>query len=378
MEIINQLNVPNNIIYCNEDDEDTFLFVHKPLRLDELPSIDASFINDKYLELETPKSMLDYFNNVLNSPERLRISLINGIQLNRNAYSGYVCDYCCTCIEDDWFYCLHCNKNMCKLCHEETTEEIAIANGSENYKKREDKLNKCRAFNQIEPRNIYNIITPIYGRMCDICEYDDINDFIIGFNDNFYSVTTDSGYNTFDICMDCYQKSDDVRNMVETKSMRLIDVNDKSNYFFYYTEFGSMLYWFPVISDTEGCHVFINLNPDDTNYGKICLQSSDDHGRRGYFIIRDEKYTLQKVLERLKEICDKGTFEYKDLEKVEDGVYGEEIVTSCGYGSRLIKRETIKEPKYEWVIKTAELYSQDNSSPIHILMKELNMPVYYG
>jgi hypothetical protein len=313
--------------------------------------------------------MLEYFKDLLDTG--MRINVLNGIHLNDEC-SSYYCDYCKTNIKDDWFYCSHCNNDMCKMCYEETSEEIAMKNGAKNYKNREEALKQCRDLNKIEPRNIYNIITPIYGRTCDLCN------IYFDASVNFYSIKTGEYGNTYDICLDCYQKSDDARNIVETKSMRLIDVLDKSNYYFAHTGFGSMLYWFPIISDTEGCHVFINLNPNDINYGKICLQSCDDHRRLGYFIIKDDKYNLQKALERLKEICDKGTFEREYFEKVEDGVYGELFVTKCNDSFTKSERETLKEPKYEWVTETYELCSEYHSSPIHILMQELKMPVYYG
>jgi hypothetical protein len=247
---------------------------------------------------------------------------------------------------------------MCKRCYEEPCECA-----------KKCKRDECVALNKIQPRNIYTLNTPTNKRRCDLCN-NAINETYL--SENFYSVKTEDYEETFDICLDCYQKSDDVRNMVETKCMRLIDVNDKSNYYFSHTGFNSMLYWFPIVSDTQGCRVFMNLYPDDINYGKLCLQSCDDHGRFGYFIIQDETYNLQRVLERLKEICDKGTVEYRVLEKVEDGIYGEKVtINKKGY--TLTTREIIKEPKYEYVTKTYEL-----SSPIHILMEELKMPVYYG
>lgn len=370
MDIISKLDISKDIIVT---DEEATLFVYKPFVLEQLPFIDPSLINDKYLKIETHETMLEYFKDLLDTEHSsVRFSVLNGLKLDSDC-DGYYCDYCKTDIKDDWFYCYHCNKDMCKMCYEETSEEIALKNGAQNYKKREESLNKCHSCKQFEPRNIYNIIKPIYGRSCDLCD-----DRYIDISENFYSVKEGNWGNTFDICLDCYQNSNDARNMVETNSMRLIDVSDKSNYYFGHTGFGSMLYWFPIISDTEGCHVFMNLNPDDKNYSKICLQSCDDHGRFGYFIIRDEKYDLQRVLQRLKEICDKGTFEYEDLQKVEDEEYGEEIVTKDDNGWTTTERETIKQPKYEWITKTTELCSQYHSSPIHILMQELNMPVYYG
>lgn len=372
MDVINKLNIPNKIFVT---DEDVTIFVDKPFVLGNLPSIDISSINDKYLKIETHKTILEYFNDLLDSNWHVvSIDVLNGINLTIDN-NVYYCDYCKTDIEDNWYYCYHCNKDMCKFCYEETSEEIALKNGAKNknYKNREEALNKCHSCKLIEPRNIYNIIKPINGRTCNLCEEE------INIHNNFYSVIINDCGRTYDICAVCYQKSNEARNIVETKSMRLIDINDKSNYYFGHTGFESMLYWFPIISDTECCRVFINLNPNDTNYGKICLQSRDSHDRFGYFIVRDEKYDLQKILERLKEICDKGTYEYSTLQKVEDGVYGEEVeVVEIIDGWKTTKRETIKEPKYEWVTKTAELCKIYHSSPIQILMQELNMPVYYG
>jgi hypothetical protein len=126
--------------------------------------------------------------------------------------------------------------------------------------------------------------------------------------------------------MECYKNKEDARNIVETRDMKLLSLENRENFLFNYTDFNSLSYWIPIISDKEGCHIFMNLNPDDKNYGKLCLQSCDDHGRFGYFIIYDESITLDVLLNKLKEITDKGTFEYEDYEKVEDGVYEDEII----------------------------------------------------
>jgi len=253
------------------------------------------------------------------------------------------------------------------MCHEETCEEIAVQHGATNYKTREEALNTCRSHNKIIPRNIRNTKNPNSWRYCDLCNEN------IGEKNNFYTATED-----YDICLKCYQSSEDARNIVETKEMTLFDIDNPKCYLFDSTDFGSMLYWIPIIGDKEFCHVLMNLNPNDKNYGKICLQSCDDHGRFGYFVVRDETYDLNKILTRLKEITDKGTFEYQDYVQVEPGVYGDYVVTEEGNGWRNSTRETIKAPKYEWVTKIEELGSRHHSGPIHLLMEELNMPVYYG
>lgn len=179
-------------------------------------------------------------------------------------------------------------KDMCGKCRKKTFEI--------------EKLNQRETLYKIETRNLYNINTPVNGHFCDLCLC------TINLRNNFYSVCDCDGRNSYDICLNCYETNNDAKKIVETKSMDLIDVNDKSNYYFNYTGFGSMLYWFPIISVVKGwCRVFMNLNPDDINYRKICLQSCDCRGIFGYFIITDEKYHLQLVLQKLKEICDKGT-----------------------------------------------------------------------
>jgi hypothetical protein len=45
------------------------------------------------------------------------------------------------------------------------------------------------------------------------------------------------------------------------------------------------------------------LNPDDKNYGKVCLLYYDNYCRSGYFILQNEK--LLSVLKKLKHICNK-------------------------------------------------------------------------
>jgi hypothetical protein len=367
MDIIDKLDITSDIITTESE---AILFINKPVVLDQLPFIDPLLINDKYLTIKTPEKMLNYFKDLIHTD----VCVLNGIYVDRDD-CNYYCHYCKTAIEDDWFYCYHCNENMCKMCYEETSEEVALKNGAQNYKKREEMLTNCRSHNQIEPRDIYHIIIP-RNRTCDLCDYNIKSSFFIAREIDYAYDDSAKCYKhnnqTCDICSDCVENNVDAINMFSTKSMQFIDINDQSNYYFGHTGFGSMLYWFPIISDNEGGVVLMNLNPDHVNYGKICLLSFDDHARAGYFIIKDEKYDLQKVLERLKEICDKGTCEYRDYEEVEEGVYGEEKVTTHGIW-KTTERETLKEPKYEWVTKTEEL-----SSPIHVLMSEFNMPFHYG
>lgn len=61
MEVIRELDITSNIIVT---DEDATLFFDKPFVLEQLPSIDTSLINDKYLTIETHETILDMINRL--------------------------------------------------------------------------------------------------------------------------------------------------------------------------------------------------------------------------------------------------------------------------------------------------------------------------
>ncbi len=341
MDIINRLEITEELVLPLE--RGTLIVLTPPTHVDDLPIIDSSFIYPSYLKLHTPETIFQYFHRFIHNTDEIDIVIMNGIDLGESDNYSYHCDYCKYSLDDDWFYCYHCYSNMCKTCYKETTEEIVFKNGAKNYKDHENKLNQCRQHCQIQPRNIYNIPSTS-DRYCDLCK-DDIET-------KFYSTKVEK-YISYDICMTCFESNPKAKEEIEIKSMKLIDLKDKKNMNFNFTGFESMLYWFPIISDTQNCnHVFMNLNKEDKNYKKIALQSCDDHGRLGYYIIQNDNYGLDQVLKRLKEICDKGTYEYTSFEKI-DGMYKN-------------------------VIKTAAVCSDEYSSPIQILMIELGMSVFFG
>lgn len=226
MDIINKLELTTNIILTEEN---AYIFVHKPLTLDKLPKIDKTLVNNKYINIETEETILNYFNNLLDDYTRLYV--INGLFLC-NYYNDvkYICDYCQAPIKDNnWYYCYYLFKDMCNMCYEETSEEIALKNGAKNYKKRENLLNTSRMHNKLEQRSLANINNIIYS--CDLCKKTIKN--------NYYS--NENIYNSYDICMNCYETHNDAKKIIEEKNMKLIDINMKS-YYFELTDFGSMLY----------------------------------------------------------------------------------------------------------------------------------------
>lgn len=332
------MNEQSNDVFCSSDSG--IVFLHKPAKLDAPPIIDKTYIDEKLLLICNEDYVTDYFNDIINN--HMRLVNFNGIFLDRPLC--YECDYCHTSIKDNWYYCFHCYKDMCKMCYEEVNEEIAIKNGAKNYKDREKNLNECRHFNQIVPRPIYGI--PFIGdNYCHVC-----NKLIESLSAR-YSVYDIHKEDSLDICMDCYQNRENAKNMVELKNMKYISADNRESFLFNYTDFNSLCYWIPIITDKiNQFNILMNLNPDDKNYGKLCFQAVDDHGRSGYFIMYDESITLESVLQKLKEITDKGTCEYETYD-----VKSKQLVT-----------------------KTAVLGSKDFLGPFNVLFEHYEIPLYYG
>lgn len=385
MEFINNISI-DDPIFCTNSGK--FVFLDKPDKLDSPPKIDKSFINEKYVKLSTPESITQYFNNI---PD-MELVAFNGIAV----YDGnhrYYCRYCKHCITDDWYYCYHCYNDTCKMCYSEVDD-----NGdAEQFKYTQAKLNKCRDCNQIKYRPIYNVIERGHC-YCDVCSC------VIDSFDERYTGRRNPDH-TIDICMDCYENKENAKTIVETRGLKLLKKEDRETYLFNYTDFNSLYYWIPIIECDDGCRIFMNLNPDDKNYRKLCLQSCDKNDSVGYFIIYDESITLDVLLQKLKEITDKGVYEFNAIETIEEPVYeyttteNEEktyidfdaknskyakdyLIDEDGkqyYIKRSISnsRKTIKEHVYKKVIKTKEIGSTYHTGAIHLLMKQFNMPVYY-
>lgn len=321
------------------EEEPDFIFFDKPEKMDNLPEIDNSLINEKFVKIMSTDDIVNYYNYFIKGD--LRIYVFNGARVIDYKYGGCYCDYCRTEVDtSNYYYCYHCYSDMCNYCYEETNEEIAIKNGAKNYASRAKALNKCRSCNLIKER-----ITPVIYN-CDICEKT-IDDSI-----GRYTVKENNEH-TYDICFKCYNEDNNgCKVQVEKRGMKFYKYeSEREKYPFYYTDFGSMLNWIPIITDdlgkncTDYGNIFINLNPDDKNYKKICLQSCDDHARCGYFILYDEEHTLDNILKMLKEICDE---------------------------NKVIRINCLGKEEEE------ELNCSHHSSPIQVLMRKLGVPVYYG
>ena len=118
-------------------EEGYILNIKRPERLLEIPEISEKIPNHTVLNLDYIKNYFQFLHND-------NICQVNHHPKELNLH----CDYCRYPIfnlqQDAYYFCNLCKLYMCKLCHEETSEEKAISNGAQNWKKRKDKLSECR------------------------------------------------------------------------------------------------------------------------------------------------------------------------------------------------------------------------------------------
>ncbi len=169
------------------------------------------------------------------------------------------CDYCRFDVKDvsekSICYRCQCGKDMCALCYEEKTEEIAIANGSKKWNERKDKLLNC-----FENHSQYLLdSSKYYEQECSICKNYLYSTFYMG-NDKSY-------------CLECCKEE----NLL-LENLLLVNLDENDHLF----RFGSLYDWIPIYTDKEGGMVLYNANPDAIMFRQYCLLSEDDHGRCGY------------------------------------------------------------------------------------------------
>lgn len=290
-----------------------------PSSLDKLPDINDNFIDDRWLTKMTPESILEYFKDI--SSGNTRIQIFNDMRVDEDHEWSLEdgCWYCRRQVDwQDYYYCYNCYINICSVCYKEVDEKIDKKNTEKDDESRKT-LKECRTNHKIMPRRHPSI------NDCMICDFE-IDDL----KGRYYEKEQ---Y----LCVECYEKNKD-----EFKTFKFIKYNfEIEKKPFYYSDFQSIYNWIPIIEDEYYCHILINLNEKDKNYKKICLQSCDDHGRCGFYILYKDGHNLETILEMLKKITDKGT--YKDSDEREEPL--------CSY---------------------------HHNSPIQVLMIELGLPVYYG
>lgn len=246
------------------DNEDYSLDITIPDSYDDFPTVDKVKGHDIF----TLSEIKQYFDKDL---RRLDIRMINGEVLDEFGMCRQ-CDYCrFNEINGGYFkYCNECRMDMCNMCYEETSEEIALKNGAKNWKKRKDKLEECRGHDLVEKqmnRDAY----------CDDCKD---------------TITSDSWWydgKKHDVCQDCYENKKE--DLLELKLFKNVPKDEQIN-------FGSFCDWIPILKDEEENMILVNLNKSSKYYDWICFLSVDNHGRIGFFT-EDEKLNI--VLEKIRE-----------------------------------------------------------------------------
>ena len=385
MDIINKLNVPVSGIIKLDPRQLLYgtghIFVHKPTKLDKLPVIDESLLNSEYFHLDTPNSIIKYFNYILEND--LTVGYIDDIDLiEAEDYDDIpfdideqFCDICKGKIGNNNYYSrIKSNKyhededhededhmheahkahedevheDEVHEDHEDETHEAHEAHINEAHEDHEDHeahidedhMHEAHEDEAHEAHEVHEVhmheahedhedeahIDEVHIDEAhedeaheDEAHIDEAHEAHKAHIDEAHEAHEDYEVNNdfFNVCLKCYSQSH------FDQSMKFIDQNDKKNYMFNSTGFGSMLYWFPIISsngDGDGEYwtdnrILVNLNPDDKNYNKLCAYISRKEGD-SYHIINENINTVLKVL---KDICDKGLT--NDDEKLDFNIF---------------------------------------------------------
>lgn len=332
-DISNSINKYFIIISFDKDDYDNIVINNTPKRLGKIPIIDLNF--RKYGLTTNPifgdfLSYEDYFNSkdkyffkdcfgdfeknsgLCNSEYYY---YINGIYLCRELLydsEGLYCHYCKKNFENDYYYCYNCYNNLCETCYK----------------------NKEICTHKIVSKRLKDIIkmkcdSPITERYCNMCKKDIkcLKETFYTNNSNIYYENEEDSFDkneedSFDICKDC---SNENKKIINEKNLKLFILKPENTLYFY-TDFGSLKDWYCILSNSNyispeyiyenSTKVLINLNPDSENYKKICIESRQEK-KIGLFILKDEKYSLEYVLEKINEFCKKNSDNESDYDGLE-------------------------------------------------------------
>jgi hypothetical protein len=225
-----------------------------------------------------------YFKDL--SEKKIKIAVINDINLTETSRILKKCSYCLCIVSNNGFpirYCKQCKKNMCKLCYDEKSEEIALDNGSKNWNMRKDDLKRC--FDHVDELNIAHNL-PVN---CDLCGEKSKDCF----GRWYCNRSTDK-----DICPVCfYTDSGQIFIKSERETWEGILYRDE----YKNPNFGSMLNWVLLI-DSDNGYVLYNINKDSVHYHKIALATIDNYDRHGIFITDYNLEELENTLKNEKSI----------------------------------------------------------------------------
>ena len=277
--------INNSSDFVFGEDEDINVYAQIPNKYNDIPKLDAV----SGLDIFSPKDIETYFNDILIGDARIKV--INGIRTDMDQDSMF-CDYCNSqileCNRELYYYCWNCYKDMCNLCFNEADATIAKQNGAIHYEQRRDALAACRS-HYLQKRKI---IMNVHGCYCDICSAR-LNSGKLWSNVKYVG-----HYARSDVCEQC-SLSEDGKKLIADNKLEQLEGGNSQLEWWSQTQFGSILDWIPLYKDQDYNGILINCNNNSNLCGRLCLMSTDDHGRNGYYTMPIE-WTLEKTLDTIK------------------------------------------------------------------------------
>jgi hypothetical protein len=293
-------------------------------KLRHLPKIDTANLH-KNMHICTQADIKKYFAEVFTSHTSVSstsISMINGFELERN--QCIQCSYCkitsANFIENNIGQCQQCYAFACIDCLNNSEMENVYKNNSyqcEQSANEEYPLCGATSYTQHETEHTCKFIIKETSKVinevcCDSCCE------IIPSRNNFYrsenALENNYGENdTIDVCLECAtDPTKETRELLERCKCKMFYYENKENYIFHYTNFGSILNWIQIIHFTvDECDAFqmilMNLNPYDENYLRLCIRNvveEDAWYYSTYNVMPNKKMALNELVKLLNPICD--------------------------------------------------------------------------
>lgn len=158
---------------------------------------------------------------------------------------------------------------MCETCYK---QYVTPDDSNDNINKNNEIIidpRICKTHNLVfRTKNIPNLF------VCDICET-----IILG-NERYHILMADKS--SKNVCILCEKTSENARAYIKLFSLKLTKNNFNHDIF----EFGNLMDWIPIIYDEYGNMVLFNYNSDSKYAGRFALASTDNNGRIGYFIMK--------------------------------------------------------------------------------------------
>ncbi len=242
-------------------------------------------------ELMKLENVRKHFQQLLDQ-ESEKIKYIMGMPTSYRTCNSMLpcCDYCMDApIPHDGYYCDDCHKDMCELCYRETDEGFIEADSRHIMNYDLDKQ-VCRDRHALKSR----IFRPIIF-FCDVCKEDIFSPK--RYSDFVFSLEWENDPTNFDVCLDCCKTADGQR-MIEEKQLKLVDnliaLSDV-------TGFGSMLDWIPILQDSGGNQILVNLNQNSPLFNRYAFKCVSDYSEKTSSFYLSNKRDISQISDEINE-----------------------------------------------------------------------------